>query len=68
MTAIPAPAGQVDTKIGRAVERVVGLASSSLAGVQDRVRELTQIEKGTYDSGEFAEKVSVTRGALLGDV
>ena len=65
MTAFPAPAGQVDTKIARAVERVVGLASSSLAGVQDRVRELREAEEGTYGSGEFAEKVSVTRGALL---
>lgn len=65
MTAFPAPAGQVDSKIARAVERVVGLASSSLAGVQHRVRELTEVENATYDSGEFAEKVSVTRGALL---
>ncbi|WP_404380407.1 hypothetical protein LL946_10535 [Knoellia locipacati] len=51
----------MDTKIARAVERVVGLASSSLAGVQDRVRELTEVEEGTYGSGEFAEKVNVTR-------
>jgi hypothetical protein len=65
MTAIPAPAAQLDSKIARAVGRVVGLTSGSLAGVQDRVRELTQIDNGTYDSGEFAEKVSVTRGALL---
>lgn len=59
MTTFPAPAGQVDAKISRAVERVVGLASSSLAGVQGRVRELTEVEEGTYDSGEFAERVSV---------
>lgn len=53
MTAISAASGEVDTKITGAVERVVGLASSSLAGVQGRVRELTEVENTIHDSGEI---------------
>lgn len=65
MTAVPAIGGHVDIKVTRAMARVVGLASVSGEDVQERMRELTEVENAIHDSGEFAALGRAMRAALL---